>query len=186
MLPQREQVNRVLSDNGIPTLDEDPSVLMAMIGKQINTHADLASFLFTRVDEQYRSIALETLRPWLAFQPHPLDVYAAQIKLKAEKLQLPTMSEDGLTVIPFQVGEVGDKRLEDIATEALAKKWVVLTCSKCTQMEKFSGETHVDATIKAREAGWVRDLKLGRETCPKCPAIREKPCAADVRGEIAT
>ena len=190
MLPQREQVNRVLSDNGIPSLDEDPSVLMAMIAKQIHTHRDLRNFLFTRVDVQMRGIALETLRPWLSFTPCPMDTYEAQVKEEAERKQMPTLSEDGLKVIPFSTAAVNSQ--DEKATEVVATECVKLTCSKCTREGTFFADTYVGAMIKAREAGWVRDLVLGRESCPKCPAVRERAVkssqdgAADIDGEIGT
>ena len=73
---------------------------------------------------------------------------------------------------PFKVPEVNlngvaENAISNELDSAKAKGHLELVCPRCTFAEMFSGETRLDAHIKARKAGWTLDGIL----CPSCSVI---------------
>lgn len=157
-------INRLLGRAGLATL-EDPRGFLQQCGFLMRSHDDFRQLL-NKVLPQYRRDAYESLRPYLSFEPKPLDVYIAELGQDAERRQLPTLNADG-TLRPFRAGDlaVGQAALDAAAGQPV----LTMTCSKCTRQAQFHGERKVDAVMAARLAGWAYDsFEGGREICPSC------------------
>jgi len=115
--------------------------------------------------EMYNAIA-----PKLRFKALSFPQYESQIALRAgEMVSQGRVKVEGQAPKPI---EVGARKLEIVpaheATEVLAS----VRCHLCPAEARFLGKTAVEAIIKARRAGWVRDPGLNKETCPDCAEVQ--------------
>lgn len=140
---------------------DDPA-LVPSLARLIHNHEDFIGAL-GEVDDCKRPEMYEALRPYLPFQPWPLDKYVARICERASAV--------ASTWAPIDIGE---KRYQPVPAQMADAVILTFECCKCTRIEQFLGPTPVQTAIVAREKGWVRDLLNDREICPKCPAIRTK------------
>ena len=105
-----------------------------------------------------------------SFKPLPLETYLAQIAERASEM----VSHRIIRVEGPAPGavNVGGEYYVDAKEGTSTHTAVKLTCSKCTKQKVFIGTTFVDAIIKARKKGWVKDQMNDKDVCPKCPAVR--------------
>jgi hypothetical protein len=165
---------KLLRRFGLPTMGA--SGFMEAIGRMIDGHEHFRDLL-TGCEPDQRHEMYESLRPYLRFEPKPLDVYLSEAGAIAESQQLPTWDDENKKFVPFhppviegpegQVIEVVNTTIEEIT----AKGHLTLVCRKCTKTASFPGERIADAIQKARHAGWTyNELKGdGQEICPDCP-----------------
>ena len=170
---QRQEISHKLKQMGFGGLDD--ANLFAQIATLYRTHDSFRGLLMSTHPEQ-RRIAYESLKPHLCFEPKPLEVYERETKDRAEREQWDVY--DGTAYPkPFKVGEVESeeyklrKTAEAVITQSerenQAKGWLTLKCVRCTKEERFPGLTRVDASIKARDAGWVFQPKTICSDCAK-------------------
>lgn len=108
-------------------------------------------------EPEKRKEMYEAMRPLLGFKVKPLEHYIDEIKAKASAA---ATRDKPITVGEEQFHEVDQREATGVLVD--------LRCYKCTRGETFSGITPADAVIKARAFGWVRDLVMQKEVCPKC------------------
>lgn len=122
-----------------------------------------------------RSIIYEICKPLLFFKAKSLEWYESQMRMRAEREQLPTIGSRPGEVVAFK--SAVDLRTLEIANKALAdtisSRNLVLTCGKCLIEHKFyqlEGENNNAVIRRARLAGWIYDYKSDpvRELCPEC------------------
>lgn len=170
-LEERGKINHKLKKLGFGGLD-DPNTF-AQIATLYRTHDAFRGLLMSTAPDQ-RRIAYEALKPHLCFRPKELGEYERETKERAEREQWDVY--DGTAYPkPFKVAEIeseeyklaktAEKFIAQAEAESAAKGHLTLECSKCTFVEKFPGTTRVDASIRARQAGW---LLVPRAICPKC------------------
>lgn len=146
----RTRVDQELRKLGFGGLD-DPN-LIPQIAFCIRDHAQLRSQLFSVLPEK-RRLAYEQLRPHLRFQAKPLDVYEAEMKEMAERMQLPQYNAETGEVIPF-------KSIDQVAQEAIKQGehekhgFFELVCSTCTKQGIFRAPKRKDAEKDAQSIGW--------------------------------
>lgn len=141
--------------------------------------------LLMACEPQKRANMYNSVRSRLRFRVGTLEAIIAEGKRIAEAKQLPTLDEKTGALIPFKVPEVGEKKLEEVATQAISKTFyesnakirLHVVCGKCTADALFyglPGETRVDVVLKARRKGWKWQKSEvdgeGIELCPKCAA----------------
>ena len=122
---------------------EDPE-LIAQLGRLVTDGGFLAGLL-NECPLAKRREAYEAIRPHLRFKPLPYEHYEHFFRIRADAI-----------ASSYSPVIVGDCILR-------------FTCYKCQKRKKYRGRTPADAAVKARKAGWVRDLTLNKEFCPKCP-----------------
>lgn len=174
---EKKKLNRMLGNAGLSQLD-DPRGLCAQIALTVTSHRDFRRIL-AKCSGKDRVDCYNSLRGFIRFKVKPLDDYLIEIKQEAEREKLPTLNPDG-SFSAFEPAHNAREPLEATAEEVIrngmafdkAKRYLVLTCSKCTIEMNYFGETMVDAVQKARKAGWVYDSVKECEICPKCPAVR--------------
>lgn len=156
---ERRKLENQLMVMGLNRL-EDPELVpqMAAIINQWGGH-DFFEAMLGECDASKRTEMYEALRPHLKFKPLPLEQYITHIKEHAANVA--SASE------PIQVGT---QKFMEVLPEDADACIATLTCYKCTRTEDFVGASPVDAAVKARSAGWVRDLVKQKEICPKCPS----------------
>lgn len=111
--------------------------------------------------EMYNAIA-----PKLRFKALSFPQYESQIALRAgEMVSQGRVKVEGEEPKPI---EVGFRKLEIVAREEATEVMATVSCHFCPRIERFLGETAVEAIVKARRAGWMRDKVLNKETCPDC------------------
>lgn len=138
----------------------DPQ-LIPLFAKAMRDHSWLQGALEECDDDKRRNM-YDALKPYLPFKPWAFDTYMNRIVDKANRAA--TWNQ------PVEVGEAKYRR---VASSALASGAIAtLICYKCTGTETFLGDTPVDAIIKARKAGWFRDVIRQKEVCSKCPGAR--------------
>jgi hypothetical protein len=121
--------------------------------------------LINQCDADKRREMYEAIAPKLRFKPFPLSTYEARIRSKAsEMVSQGRMRVEGQSPSPIDIG--GDK-FEHVAEEDATHAVLTLKCM-CGRIAKFLALTPVQAMIKAREAGWVRDKGTNKEVCKKC------------------
>src|SRR5438270_5898395 len=99
---ERRRLSHELQRMGLASL-EDPALLQ-QLATIYNTHEKFRGMLMSVTPEK-RAEAYNALRSRLCFQPKPLDVYEAEMRLIAEQKQLDIW--DGTAYPkPFKVGEV--------------------------------------------------------------------------------
>lgn len=171
---EKENVNRLLQQNGLGKLDDPGLVpqLGFLFGNVIRSHEHLRDAL-NRCEPAERLNMLNALRSYLRFEPKPLDVYVAEMGDLAERRQLPTVGEDG-RLYPFQVQDIGAKPKDPelkLANDAIraeaAKKHLHIECVRCTKEAQYHGWNKDAAVTAARADGWTLS-EDGREICPKC------------------
>src|ERR1017187_7130568 len=173
---QLENQLMVMGLNGL----EDPNLVPEMArvishGFAIMGH-DFFLGLINECDQEKRYDMYEALKPHLTFKPFPLDKYVSMLKEHAGNV--------ASTWAPPEIGKAkkkrpvkfGGKEFEEVSPDDAEGCVLTLTCNKCTRSEDFYGISPVKAIMIARKDGWVRDIVLQKEICPKCPAIR-KPLA---------
>lgn len=93
---EKQQINRFLGSHGLGQLS-DPGLMSQigfLAGQKIRNHEDLKVWI-NKCDPAERVNMMEALKPYLRFEPKPLDVYVAEIGMDAEANQLPVVTEDG-------------------------------------------------------------------------------------------
>jgi hypothetical protein len=150
----RSAVDREFRRLGFGGLD-DPN-LIPQIAFFIRNHDHFRSQLFSVLPEKRRE-AYNALRPHLRFTPKPLDVYEAEMKEYAERMQLPGFNPATGELVPFKAGSVD---LDLIATEAIKQNkhekdgGLQLTCKHCLTVEVFRAKIRKMAEKDAQAAGW--------------------------------
>lgn len=172
---ERRRLSHELQRMGLASL-EDPALLQ-QLATIYNTHEKFRGMLMSVTPEK-RAEAYNALRSRLCFQPKPLDVYEAEMRLIAEQKQLDIW--DGTAYPkPFKVGEVETPqgRLERLASEAIREsafektgRQLTLTCIKCTKVANFPARIRKDAERDSHNAGWRSDGR--RDFCPECVPTR--------------
>ena len=198
-LDETARINRMLMSNGLGKLD-DPGLarqLGFLFGRVVRDHAEFR-MLLTRCEPEQRRNMYETVKPYLRFEPKPLDAYLAESADIAERKQLPTLGPNG-ELLPFKIPELqtappktGDLAVaQRVIDESFHKFQLSLLCKQCTREETFGGLRKEDCVTKAREAGWQYVLQrkpieklepsdgsigfpqslaetISYELCPKC------------------
>lgn len=158
-------VRKALKKFGLPS---DIGGAIAALAFMVRDHKHLENLL-TGIGPEERQMVYDSIVPHLRFKARPLDVYVSNVGQRAEREQWPVL-EDG-KFKEFKPAQDLSTVQKHINAE-IAKKLLILTCSKCTCEETFfqiGEETRVDTILKARKAGWVYDLVNQKEICPKCP-----------------
>lgn len=165
-------VRKALQRFGLPM---DFGAAIAALASTIRDHQHFETVL-TSCDPEERQMLYDSCRAHLKFAAKPLDVYVASAGRMAEAMQLPVIDAEGKLheFAPAQDVSSVEKSAQDSLSAEMARRTLVLVCSKCTRQEKFVGigeETPLDVILKARKAGWVYDYiaNPAREICPKCP-----------------
>jgi hypothetical protein len=115
--------------------------------------------------EMYNAIA-----PRLRFKALSFPQYESQIALRAgEMVSQGRVKVEGQAPKPI---EVGSRKLEIVPAEEATEVLASLSCHLCPAAGRFLGKTAVEAILKARRAGWVRDKALNKETCPDCAEVQ--------------
>lgn len=198
---EKAKINRFLGSAGLGQLS-DPGLISQigfLAGRKIKSHDDLKNWLNT-CEPAERGSMLEALKPYLKFETKPLDVYVAELGMKAEADQLPVW-EDGkfraynpasigtapewtngevyeqFGILPGKAIPKGDAPLTEqqqateIISAASSKEHVWVVCSRCTKEDVFNGWCKQDAIDKMRWWGWRLDSYSPlKELCPKCAA----------------
>ncbi len=173
---ERQKVNHQLKRLGFGGLQDRN--LFAQIATIYRTHESFRGLLMSTAPDQ-RRIAYESLKPHLCFEAKPLDQYAREVHEKAEREQWDVIEKDNPHFPqPFKVSEVeseeyrlaraAEQAIESAAAQQAAKGALTLTCPRCTKEQAFVGETRVDASIRAREAGWALHSRV---ICPECAPL---------------
>ena len=157
---ERRRMENQLMVMGLNRLT-DPE-LVPQMAKLITSHEFFLGML-NECDQAKRTEMYEALRPHLSFKPWPLERYIMKLKEHADAVE-----SHGRPI------QVGDQTFVETPMERATACLVDLTCCKCTRTATFPGNTAVEAILAAREAGWVRDVALQKEICPRCPAIRDQ------------
>lgn len=165
-LDERKKVNHKLKSLGFGGID-DPNIF-AQIALLYKTHDAFRGLLMSTAPDQ-RRIAYESLKPHLCFKPKPLADYEMETKERAEREQWDVYDGSAYPK-PFQKAEI---TLNDVAEKAIiedleqdAKGFLTLNCRRCTYVKRVPGDTRVDASIRAKKAGW----DLINSVCPTCMA----------------
>jgi hypothetical protein len=155
-------VNRMLMSRGLGKLN-DPGLIPQigfLVGRVISDH-DGFRLLIERCDPAERGAMYEAMRPYLRFEPKPLDVYVAQIGMHAEARRLASIDPVTGELRPFKVPEIktGELGVAQAAVErGLAKFHLTLLCRQCTREQTFCGAFKDDCVALARAAGWQHRL----------------------------
>jgi hypothetical protein len=155
-------------------LSDDFGRAIKEMAKFVRDHRHFESLL-SEMEPGLRADMYEAMRANLRFTALPLDVYIANIKTQAEREQLPILGPNG-QLVPFKPASDASsvqKQAEDMLAAAMAKKTLILHCSKCTAEENFhmiGMETAVDVRKKALTAGWTL---FPAEICPLCTEARK-------------
>lgn len=162
----RSIVDRELRKLGFGGLD-DPN-LIPQIAFCIRSHEQFRSQLFSVLPER-RRLAYEQLRPHLRFAAKPLDVYEAEMKEMAERMQLPSYNEKTGEIIPF-------KTIDQVAQEAISQNAhekaggsLELVCTACTVAQVWKAARRTEAEKQAQSDGWRWAERNGvmKTYCPK-------------------
>lgn len=170
-MQDRNRLNHVLRTHGLPGLD-DAGVLQAM-AFLVQDHEHFRQLLAICEPEQ-RVGMYDSMRPYLRFQAHPLDVYMSETGRLAAQKQLPVLNADG-SLSPFHPAEISAAPVDQKLEALLPDVTLTVTCRKCTKTAEFQASTRVGAIYEARMAGWTWDELRGdgKEICPDCPATRK-------------
>lgn len=162
---ERRQLESQLVVMGLNGLSDQNFVpQMAMLINQHPGFSSPHSFFIGMINEceqSKRTEMYEALRPHLKFDVWPLERYEAKLREHAANVESHSQ--------PIALGE---DVYQEVAIEDATGCIVRMTCHKCTRWEEYYGDTPVEAALNARAAGWVRDVTIQKEICPKCPAIR--------------
>lgn len=155
---ERRRMENQLMMMGLKRLD-DPQ-LIAQLGHLVTDHWFLMG-LINECDQEKRVEMYEAIKPHLKFKPKPLEDYILMLKEQANAM-----------ATLYKPVEVGEQKMEYCLPQQATGVVIEMRCYKCTRIQRFHAKTPVQAAIKAREKGWVRDLGENKEICPKCPARR--------------
>lgn len=135
------------------------------LGEWIGKHEFLRDLL-NECDRDKRQDMYEAIRPFLKFKVKAFNHYELMIAERAGNfVSKRKMRVTGEREKPIQVG---DHKILITTPGNATLGWAMVRCHQCERIEKFLGETPVDAMYKARAAGWRRNVALEREFCPEC------------------
>jgi hypothetical protein len=160
---ERRNLENQLMVMGLGGLDspELPSQMAMLISLQGDKYPDgkhaFYAGMLGECDAQTRREMYEAIRPHLMFEPWPLDKYIEYVKRKS--------SEKESKASPISIGE---QQYQEATQEQAVGVVAEFTCRKCTFTKRYLGTTLVDAVIMGRKDGWVKDLVMNKEMCPKC------------------
>jgi len=132
--------------------------LVPELAKLLTSHEDFAGLLNSCAPAE-RAPLYDAIAPHLPFEPYSVETYMAQMKERAGK------SESRLNPIT-----VGAEKYREVPERHATGVVVTFTCARCPRSKNYYGDTPVNAVIQARQDGWVRDVAIEKEICPKCPA----------------
>jgi hypothetical protein len=185
-------VNRMLMSRGLGKLT-DPGLIPQigfLVSHVVRDHDGLR-LLIERCEPADRGNMYEALKPYLRFAVKPLDVYVAEIGMRAEARRLASIDPVTGALQPFKVPEIKTGELavaQEAVERSLDKFRLTLLCKSCTREQTFGGRYKADALFAARTAGWrfrVRELRtepaearleddaalvetMSYELCPEC------------------
>jgi hypothetical protein len=185
-------VNRMLMSRGLGKLN-DPGLIPQigfLVGHVVRDHAGFQQ-LIERCEPAERVNMYEALKPYLRFEVKPLDVYIAEIGMRAEARRLASIDPTTGELRPFRVPEIKTGELavaQEAVERSLDKFHLTLVCKSCTREQTFGGRYKSYALDAARAAGWrfrVRELRtspaeakledaaglvetISYELCPEC------------------
>ena len=170
---ERRKLENQLIVMGLNKLS-DPELVPQMAKLILNDEFFLG--MINECDQEKRYEMYHAIRPHLCFEPKPLEWYESRLKERADAI---ASWHD-----PVEVG--GTKYHKATAADATGVV-IDLKCQNCPKKARYYGKTHVDAVIQARQDGWVRDLIVNKEVCPKCPAQRteKRKCPTCTRKHYA-
>jgi len=166
---EKRQMENQLIVMGLKRLT-DP-MLVQQIALLIPDH-DVYLGMLNECDQEKRYDMYHALKPWLRFEPWPLEKYLIALKERADAIA----SRNA----PIEIGE---RKYQQVAPQDATGVVIDLRCS-CGNTASYFGETPLCAVILARQDGWVRDKALGKEVCPKCPSedrAKRKKCPSCTR-----
>jgi len=152
---EKRQMENQLIVMGLKRLT-DP-MLVQQIALLIPDH-DVYLGMLNECDQEKRYDMYHALKPWLRFEPWPLEKYLIALKERADAIA----SRNA----PIEIGE---HKYQQVAPQDATGVVIDLKCS-CGKTASYFGETPLCAVILARQDGWVRDKALSKEVCPKCPS----------------
>lgn len=134
-------------------------------GEWIDRHKFLRDLL-AECDKKDRTAMYEAIRPHLKFVVRPLAQYESMMTERMSGLiSKRAAMVEGRSPHPI---EVGKKKYAEVPAVMATQAIATLKCYKCKRAAKFVGDTPAGAMIAGRKAGWVRDMSVVREVCPKC------------------
>lgn len=184
-------VNRMLMSRGLGKLN-DPGLIPQigfLVSKVVTDHAGFQQ-LIERCEPAQRGDMYEALKPYLRFEVKPLDVYVAEIGMRAEARRLASIDPLTGELRPFRVPEIildraqrptdglcaqtgehepkaktGELAVAQEAVErSLDKFHLTLVCKSCTREQTFGGRYKSYALDAARAEGWrFRERELRTE-----------------------
>lgn len=157
----------------------DPELVQQMA--RLITDGGFLAGLLNECPQEKRSEMYYALKPYLPFKPLSLDHYMDFFRRRADAIDSAyspvVIRDDAFAAAPvFDENPViiGGNKFQEVAAGDAEACVLKLTCYKCTKSEEFMGLTPVEAVTVARNMGWVRDLTMQKEICPKCPAVRAR------------
>jgi hypothetical protein len=162
---QKRRLENTLMMLGLSRLNDRNLVpQMAAIINEHRGYKDGHEFfvgLLNSCDISKRTEMYEALRPHLSFEPYPLAKYMTMLEEHAANVESRSA--------PLVVGE---KKYQRVSARQATACVITMKCHVCSFTAQFTDKTVVSTVIQARQRGWVRDLILNKEVCPKCPAER--------------
>lgn len=173
----KRKLNTELMVMGLAQIN-DPNLILQMANLVSDWPGDKHEYmvdLLITCEPGQRYELYNAIMPHLRFKALSFPQYESHIALRAgEMVSQGRVKVEGDRDKPI---EVGARKLAIVpqgeATEVLA----TVSCHLCPTNGRFLGATAVEAIIKARRAGWVRDKALNKETCPNCA---EQQCAEEI------
>lgn len=173
MLNQKDKrkLNTELMVMGLAPL-EDPNLIMqlAHIVSEWpgDKHEYLVDLLITCEPEK-RYEMYNAITPHLRFKALSYPQYESQIAIRAgEMVNQGRVKVEGEAPKPIVVG---GRDLAIVGQAEATEVMATVCCHFCTHIERFLGDTAVEAIVKARRGGWARDKALNKETCPDCVIV---------------
>jgi hypothetical protein len=161
-------VNRMLMSRGLGKLT-DPGLIpqIGFLVSRVVTDHDGFRTLIERCEPARRVTMYEQLKPYVRFEPKPLDVYVAEIGMRAEARRLASIDPTTGELRPFRPAEIKTGELavaQEAVERSLDKFRLTLLCKSCTREQTFGGRYKADALFAARTAGWrFRERELRTE-----------------------
>lgn len=154
---ERIEVNNKMKRAGLGGLD-DPTIIH-QVAYMVRDHVHFRQIL-TAVEPEKRTLAYESMKPYLRFEPKALDVYIAEAADLAARREYSPSAIDILA--------------EKAIAQSLHEKEGGLTvvCEKCTKIEIFRGANRDEAERDAHAAGWRSEDH--KNWCPGCVPTRCK------------
>ena len=156
---------------------EDPALVQLMARLVSTFPGDKHLFfedLLNQCDGKKRYHMYHAMKTHLLFEAYPLSYYESNIAYRAEcMVNQRRMRVEGKSRMPIIIG---GQKFEMVGEEEATAAVVTMKC-KCTRKSQYVGKTPVQAMLKARKDGWVRDKVLNKEVCAKC--VKSKPRAPE-------